>query len=68
MAVRVLTMKAAKEYKTKQRGIVLEYLKANAEKCFLIEDIYRDLLLQKKQIGKSTIYRTLSKLLDEGRV
>ncbi len=60
-------MKAAKEYKTKQRSLILEYLKANSNKCILIDDIYRDLLLQNKRIGKTTVYRTLTKLLNEGK-
>lgn len=61
-------MKAAKEYKTKQRQLVMDFLKANANKCVLIEDIYRGLLLQNEKIGKTTVYRTLTKLLQEGKV
>ena len=61
-------MAEIREYKTKQRGLILELLRSQQNHCFLIEEIYRNLTDNGQKIGKTTVYRTLSKLCDEGKV
>ena len=52
-----------KSYKTKQRESLLEFFKANKEKCFLAKDIIKNTDVH---LGEATIYRTLSKFVEEG--
>lgn len=55
-------------YKTKQSRLVCEYLKANAEKHFSAEEVYFALLSNGGKIGRTTVYRQLDRLVDEGKV
>mgnify|MGYP003294565905 CR=1 FL=1 len=52
-----------KSYKTKQRESLLEFFKENKENCFLAKDIIKN---AKLSLGEATIYRTLSKFVEEG--
>ncbi len=52
-----------KTYKTKQREDLLKFFKKNSDKCFLAKDIIKNSRLD---LGEATIYRTLSKFVDEG--
>lgn len=61
-------MAEVREYKTKQRGLILDLLQSQQNHCFLIEEIYRKLTESGQKIGKTTVYRTLAKLCEEGKV
>ena len=52
-----------KSYKTKQRESLLEFFKENKESCFLAKDIIKNAGLS---LGEATIYRALSRFVDEG--
>ena len=52
-------------YKTKQREIILNYLKNNKDKHSTVEDISNHF---KNQVGQTTIYRYINMLVNEGLV
>ena len=54
------------EYSTKQRLILKEFLKLNRNRQFSINEIAE--ALGKNGIGKSTVYRNMSQLLDSGEI
>ena len=54
-----------KNYKTKQRANILDYLKQNNEKHITAEDIINYFKKNGTPIGKSTIYRYLDNLVKE---
>ena len=61
-------MRTAAVYKTKQREIVENCLKSNNERHLTVDEI-TDILRQKgADVGRTTVYRTLEKLIQEGRV
>ena len=51
-----------KEYNTKQKESLLSFLKDNSHKCFTTEE----LLINLPDVGKSTLYRLLAHLEEEG--
>jgi len=51
-------------YNTKQKDIILDYLKNNKDKCLTINEIYNE-LVKTNNIGLTTIYRFLNKLENE---
>jgi len=53
-------------YNTEKRTELLEFLKLGGGRAFSIEEICRAIL--KDGHGKSTVYRLISKLVDEGAV
>lgn len=59
------------QYQTEQRRIILAYMKAHSEEAFAIEELCEKL---KKETaftavpGKSTVYRIMPKLVEEGLV
>jgi len=53
-----------KTYNTNQRQILVDFLKNNAETQYTIEQI----AMNTKSVGKSTIYRLINKMVDEGIV
>lgn len=55
-------------YNTKQKQLILELLMSNCEKQFTCEEIEEALKIKGTPVGKSTVYRYLIKLQDEGRV
>ena len=54
------------EYKTKTRNYIIEYLKENADKRFTAKDIVDALSSKGDSINRSTIYRNLERLSQEG--
>ncbi len=57
-----------KQYKTKQRDILLSYLERAPRVHFTAGDVYEYFHSQGSSIGQSTIYRQLESLVDEGIV
>ena len=51
------------EYRTEQKKLLLEFLKANSENSYTIEEIIAG--LGDNSIGKSTVYRLMTKLVEE---
>lgn len=56
------------EYKTKSRNAIVEYLKENADKRFTARDIIEALDGDSVSIDRSTIYRNLDRLCQEGQL
>ena len=58
------------EYQTEQKRILLEFLKANSESSFTIEEIAAELAKTKNGTppAKSTVYRLMTRLVEEKRV
>lgn len=52
-----------KTYKTRQRSELLDFFRENSDKCFLAKDIIKNSSIT---LGEATIYRALSKFVDEG--
>lgn len=61
-------MKEQKSYNTRQRLKILECLKQNCEKHMTADEIHDKLKITGAEIGKSTVYRTLEKLIEENKV
>ena len=61
-------MKEPRSYKTRQRSQVLECLMQNSEKHMTADEILEQLRKSNIEIGKSTVYRTLEKLIEEEKV
>ena len=59
-------MNTKPKYKTRQRGILLEYLKTIPGEHFTAGDICEYFKSQGSPIGQSTVYRQLEELVDEG--
>lgn len=57
-------MPTVKEYKTKQKVLVEEFLKENMQKHLTAEEIAEG--LKGKGIGRTTVYRVLDKLVETG--
>ena len=51
------------EYKTQQKNLLISFLKENSQRAFSIDDIAAQI-----PVGKSTIYRIISKLSENGPV
>ena len=58
------------EYRTQQKSLLLDFLSRNAEKTFSVESLADALSddLGDKAPGKSTVYRLVNKLTEEGIV
>ena len=58
------------EYRTQQKALLLDFLSRNAEKAFSMESLADALSddLGDKAPGKSTVYRLVNKLTEEGVV
>ncbi len=55
-----------KEYRTRQREVILEFLK-NSDSCHVsIEEVLEHLKAAGEKVGRTTIYRYMEKLTDEG--
>jgi len=61
-------MPARGTYKTKQNSELLDYLKTIEGKHFTVADIHEHFQNEGKNIGTTTIYRNLEKLVEEGLV
>ena len=55
-------------YETKQSRLVIEFLKSNNQKHFSAEDVYFSLVSSGEKIGRTTVYRQLDKLCENGKV
>ncbi|MEM1483245.1 Fur family transcriptional regulator [Oscillospiraceae bacterium PP1C4] len=55
-------------YKTRQRELILDFLTANKERHLSVDEMMDYLRGQKSPVGKSTIYRYLDRLVEQGRV
>lgn len=55
-------------YKTRQRAVVLELLKAHSGEHFTAEEIVTLLERHGRPVGKATVYRCLDRLIEQGSV
>lgn len=60
-------MIAAKGYKTKQRETILNFLMENKERHITVDEIVFNLKNRGVSVGKTTVYRYIDKLVEEGR-
>ena len=60
-------MTTSKEYKTKQREIILDFLIENSQRHVTVDEIVFDLKSRGISVGKTTVYRYIDKLVEEGR-
>lgn len=56
------------EYNTEQKKLLLEFLKENHDSAYTIEEISTALKKRGASVGKSTIYRLMTKLVEEKQV
>lgn len=54
------------EYKTKTRNLIIEYIENNADKRFTARDVYQAINTENGEIDRSTVYRNLERLFQEG--
>lgn len=57
-----------KQYRTKWKDSIMEYLENHADRCFSAADIYADLKGKEASINLTTVYRNLEKLTDGGKL
>lgn len=55
-------------YKTKQRDLILNYFIENNTRHVTVDDVVGHLKEKGTSVGKSTVYRYLEKLVDQGTV
>lgn len=55
-------------YKTKQRDLILKYFRENYATHVTAEDVVGHLKKEGTSVGKSTVYRYLEKLVEQGTV
>ena len=55
-----------KQYRTKWKDSIKEYLQSHADKSFSASDIYLDLIENEASINLATVYRNLEKMTDSG--
>jgi len=55
-----------KSYNTKQREFLIDFFKSCKNQCFTIEEVLKHAESNGINIGQTTIYRNLEKLVDEG--
>lgn len=56
------------KYKSKHYEELLEYLKKIPGKHFTVNELYREMAEKGSQIGSTTIYRQLNRMVEEGLV
>lgn len=61
-------MRSENGYKTKQRDLILDYLKHSTARHLTIEDVTDALKQNGLAVGKTTVYRYMDKLAGEGSV
>ena len=54
------------EYKTKARGLILDYLKNNADKRFTAGEIFEYIKTEDEGVNRTTIYRNLDRMCEQG--
>lgn len=60
----IKNMSRNETYKTRQKELILDVIK-NFKNDFTIKEIYEKL---NQNVGLTTIYRTISKLVEEGKI
>ncbi len=58
--------KMDKVYKTKQRELILKYLKDNSHRCLSAEEIINGISTPEKRASKATVYRCLELFTNDG--
>lgn len=56
------------EYNTEQKKLLLEFLEENHDSAYTIDEIVIELKARGASVGKSTVYRLMTKLVEEKRV
>lgn len=56
----------SKGYRTRQREVILEYLKKSNSHHVSIEDVLEHLKASGEKVGRTTIYRYMEKLTEQG--
>ena len=59
-------LRMAKEYKTKSKQQIMDYITAQQDKHFSAQQVYDYLSGEKTQINLATVYRNLDKLAEDG--
>ena len=59
-------MQARGKYKTRQKEAVQAFFVSQPQQCFSAEEIYEHLTGQGMDVGKTTIYRAITNLCEEG--
>ena len=54
------------EYRTKTRILILKYLESNADTRFTARDIFKAINANDDEIDRSTVYRNLERLFNDG--
>lgn len=54
-----------KAYNTKQRSSIMKIFEENPEKCFSAKELIKN---PEISLGEATVYRTLSKFVEEGKI
>ena len=55
-------------YKTKQRDMIFNILLNNKNRHMTAEELQKEILINKLEISRATLYRTLDSLTNEGKV
>lgn len=61
-------MRVKKEYKTKQRDLILSCLRENKAQHITVDEIIEHLKAQGTPVGQTTVYRNLGKFVKDGIV
>ena len=56
------------KYKTRQREIILSFLRENKDRCFSAKELLEGLKEGDTPLGETTVYRTLNLLSSSGAV
>ena len=56
------------EYNTEQKKLLLDFLEKNHDSAYTIEEISTELKAKGASVGKSTVYRLMTRLVKEKRV
>lgn len=56
------------EYKTKARKCIVDFLKEHADRRFTVREIYDQISTEAGGIDKTTVYRNLERLSDQGEI
>ncbi|MBR6568364.1 MAG: transcriptional repressor [Clostridia bacterium] len=55
-------------YNTKQKKLISEFFEGNTEKQFTCDEISEALKIKGTPVGKTTVYRYVEKLVNEGKI
>lgn len=57
-----------KIYRTKQKSAILEYIENNKNKYFTIDQIVLELKKNNISVGRTTVYRYIKNLVEQGKI